>query len=116
MQSLKSLYIEQLKKSLMNTLNCNIPDTIINPSSVEEQLKPNWFNHFWFGHALTMCSLKRLDNIQYCIEESLKQNVPGDFIECGAWRGGSTILMRGILAAHGVTDRAVWVADSFAGL
>jgi hypothetical protein len=31
------------------------------------------------------------------------------------WRGGSTIFMRGILKAHGVTDRKVWVADSFQG-
>jgi O-methyltransferase len=32
------------------------------------------------------------------------------------WRGGATIFMRGYLAAHGITDRTVWVADSFAGL
>ena len=50
------------------------------------------------------------------MEDCLAKNVPGDFIECGAWRGGAAILMRGILAAHGVTDRIVWVADSFQGL
>ena len=40
----------------------------------------------------------------------------GDFIETGVWRGGVTILIRGVLAAHGITDRNVWVADSFEGL
>ena len=39
---------------------------------------------------------------------------PGDLIETGVWRGGATIFMRGVLKAHGVTDRTVWVADSFA--
>ena len=29
---------------------------------------------------------------------------------------GATIFMRGMLAAHGVTDRTVWVADSFEGV
>jgi O-methyltransferase len=42
--------------------------------------------------------------------------VPGDFIECGAWRGGATIFMRAVLKCRGVTDRRVWVADSFEGL
>ena len=41
---------------------------------------------------------------------------PGDLIETGVWRGGATIFMRAILKARGVTDRLVWVADSFAGL
>ena len=39
-----------------------------------------------------------------------------DLIETGVWRGGATIFMRGILKAHGVKDRTVWVADSFEGL
>ena len=63
-----------------------------------------------------MCSLKRLNNIQFCLENCLRENIPGDFIECGVWRGGVTILMRAILAAHRVTNRKVWVADSFQGL
>jgi hypothetical protein len=63
-----------------------------------------------------MCSLKRLDNIQWCIEQCLANQVSGDFIECGVWRGGAVMLMRGVLAAHGVTNRTVWAADSFQGL
>jgi O-methyltransferase len=50
------------------------------------------------------------------MEQCLADQVPGDFIECGVWRGGSVILMRGVLAAHGVTNRTVWAADSFQGL
>jgi O-methyltransferase len=58
----------------------------------------------------------RLDNLQDCIESVVRDNVPGDLIETGVWRGGATILMRGVLAAYGIADRIVWVADSFAGL
>lgn len=64
----------------------------------------------------TMIGRKRLDNIQYCIETVINDNVPGDFIETGVWRGGATIFMRGILAAYEITDRYIWVADSFEGL
>lgn len=58
----------------------------------------------------------RLNNLQFCIENVLAENVPGDFIETGVWRGGATIFMRAILKAYDVTDRLVWVADSFEGL
>lgn len=66
--------------------------------------------------AETMIGIKRLDNLQECIVRALESGVPGDLIETGAWRGGATIFMRAVLKAYGVTDRVVWVADSFRGL
>ncbi|MGF7234717.1 MAG: TylF/MycF/NovP-related O-methyltransferase, partial [Frankia sp.] len=70
----------------------------------------------WPRLAHTMIGRKRLDNLRHCVETVLADRVPGDLIETGVWRGGSCIFMRGILAARDVTDRTVWVADSFAGL
>lgn len=70
----------------------------------------------WPPDAETMIGLKRLDNVQACIEGVLRDNVPGDLIEAGAWRGGCSIFMRAALAALGDTSRTVWVADSFEGL
>lgn len=70
----------------------------------------------WPALAHTMVGLKRLDNVRECIEDVLRNRVPGDLIEAGVWRGGVTIFMRAVLRAHGVRDRTVWVADSFAGL
>jgi O-methyltransferase len=63
-----------------------------------------------------MIGLKRLDNIQYCIEQILQDGVPGDLLEAGVWRGGASIFMRGVLKAYDDTSRCVWAADSFQGL
>ncbi|PIQ26570.1 macrocin O-methyltransferase [bacterium (Candidatus Blackallbacteria) CG17_big_fil_post_rev_8_21_14_2_50_48_46] len=65
--------------------------------------------------AHTMIGMKRLNNLQYCVEEALKQNIPGDLLEAGVWKGGACILMRALLKAYGINNRKVWVADSFAG-
>jgi O-methyltransferase len=70
----------------------------------------------WPAQAETMIGRKRLDNLQYCVEQILKDDIPGDLIECGVWRGGATIFMRGLLRAYGDKSRNVWVADSFEGL
>ena len=67
------------------------------------------------GYADTMIGLKRLDNLQHCIETVLSENVEGDLIETGVWRGGACIFMRAVLAAYGIEDRKVFVADSFEG-
>jgi len=45
----------------------------------------------------------------------VRDDVKGDLIEAGTWRGGASILMRATLDALGADDREVWVADSFQG-
>lgn len=70
----------------------------------------------WPRLAHTMIGVKRIENLQFCVEDVIRRGVPGDLIETGVWRGGACIFMRGILKAYHVTDRSVWVADSFAGL
>lgn len=70
----------------------------------------------WPMKAHTMIGQLRMRNIRSLVEAALRDNVPGDLIETGVWRGGACIYMRAILAAHGVQDRRVFVADSFAGL
>ena len=62
-----------------------------------------------------MVGLKRLANARFCIESVLADDIPGDIIETGVWRGGMAIFMRGVLKAHEVIDRKVWLADSFQG-
>ncbi|RPH81799.1 MAG: macrocin O-methyltransferase, partial [Nitrospiraceae bacterium] len=70
----------------------------------------------WPLEAETMVGLKRLDNLQHCVTSVIRDGVPGDLIETGVWRGGSSILMRAVLKAYGDCSRTVWLADSFRGL
>ena len=70
----------------------------------------------WPAYAETMIDLKRLNNIEECLIDINLNNIEGDLIETGVWRGGSTIFMRAVLKVLGDTNRTVWVADSFEGL
>ena len=63
-----------------------------------------------------MIGMQRLASLQRCVETVLADDIPGDLIECGVWRGGACILMRAVLAAYGDETRCVWLADSFAGV
>jgi len=134
MTNLDSLYLDLMKKSLTCSLYENVGGTMWRPRGT---LK-NWLvqkiipSHVRMVQpadparrasgkdfpdmALTMVGLKRLDNLQNCIEQLLADKVPGDLIETGVWRGGASIFMKSVLKAHGVSDRRLWVADSFQGL
>ena len=105
------LYLDLLKKTLTNTIYKAEPG-----EESEATFVRGFIDHYIHGTAISMLPMARLDNLQFCIDDVLENSIPGDLIETGVWRGGATIFMRAMLKARGVTDRTVWVADSFEGL
>lgn len=68
----------------------------------------------WPQNAFTMVGIRRLDNIEFCINQIIEKNIEGGFIETGVWKGGCCILMASILKIKGV-ERDIYVADIFDG-
>jgi hypothetical protein len=106
------LYLDLLKRVLTNTLFNEEPEL----EDDENGFALRFMEHYIEARAISMLPLRRMDNIERCARDVIARNVPGDFIETGVWRGGATIFMRAILKALDVSDRSVWVADSFEGL
>lgn len=109
-QKEKNLKIDLFKKYLTGTVGTNEPK-ISDPTFLKD-----FFNHYIKGEAYTMLPMVRLDNLQFLMDQILANNIPGDFIEAGVWRGGACMLMQFILKEWKETKRKVWVADSFKGL
>lgn len=85
--------------------------------SVDERREKRLNGHDWpVMQAQTMVGLGRLDNVQELLEDVIERGVEGDVIETGAWRGGASIFIRAVLKANDVSDKKVWVCDSFEGL
>jgi len=110
------LYLDLIKKVLTNMIyeDPPVPNGWVPGTAYDDVNRRLGLD--WPAVAHTMVGLRRLDNVQCCAEQVIREDVPGDFIEAGVWRGGVCIFMRAVLAAHGVTDRRVWVADSFQGM
>lgn len=110
-----ALYLDLMKRSLTNWIYRDEGELYQrDPKPFEDLVREE--GRDWPLNAHTMVGLKRLDNLQSCVEDVIANRIPGDLIETGVWRGGATILMRAVLKAHGVEDRRVWVADSFEGM
>jgi hypothetical protein len=114
MYSTAALYLDLMKRILTNTIYEDPNISPRQPPTYVKQLREN--GQDWPLMAHTMIGMKRLDNLQYCVENVITEGVSGDLIETGVWRGGAAIFMQAILKAHGVTGRRVLVADSFEGL
>jgi hypothetical protein len=111
--SSRGLYLDLLKACLTSTIYAD-EDILGGRRPFDERARAEGRDRPSQAH--TMVGRKRLDNVQFCVEDALARGVPGDLMETGVWRGGVVILMRAILKAHGVTSRRVWAADSFEGL
>jgi hypothetical protein len=70
----------------------------------------------WPEEGESMVGVPRLLNIRKLLGIVVRNEVPGDFLEAGVWRGGASIYARRVLNDLGANGRKVWVCDSFQGL
>lgn len=75
---------------------------------------------FWglyeFVRPFTMTTPERLYDLYQSVRYIIQANIPGDFIECGVWKGGSSMLIAETLARLGISDRKIQLFDTFKGL
>jgi O-methyltransferase len=64
----------------------------------------------------TMTSSERLWSLINAVRYVVDEELPGDFAECGVWRGGSVMAMAQELKRLGSLDRRLWLYDTFAGM
>ena len=86
------------------------------PRKVPFNLEKRIIGQDWPLIGISMIGQKRLINVEWALRFVIANGVPGDFIECGVWRGGTSVFARAVLKALDVNDRHVWLADSFQGL
>ncbi|MFM8735454.1 MAG: TylF/MycF/NovP-related O-methyltransferase [Pirellulales bacterium] len=66
--------------------------------------------------AFTMTSIERQLALLEAVRYVIRRGVPGDFVECGVWRGGSSMIVAMALNEMGVRDRDLHLFDTFEGM
>ena len=64
----------------------------------------------------TLTSPERMFSLYQAVEYVLKNNIPGDFVECGVWRGGSSMLIARIMELRNIRNRKIYLYDTFEGM
>ena len=61
-------------------------------------------------------SVERMYGLYKGIRYVLSAGIPGDLVECGVWKGGSSMAMALTLLEAGSTDRSIYLYDTFEGM
>src|SRR5665213_2796893 len=64
----------------------------------------------------TMTSTDRLYALYEAVRYVVAAELPGAFVECGVWKGGSVMMMAATLLSLGIRDRDIYLFDTFAGM
>jgi O-methyltransferase len=64
----------------------------------------------------TMTSTERINELFNSLEYIRTNKIDGDFVECGVWKGGNILGIMEYLYYHNMTDRNVWLYDTFQGM
>ena len=63
----------------------------------------------------TMVPQGRIDSLNQCMQTVISSNIPGDFVECGTWRGGLAALMLHHIVKNNL-ETTLYVYDTFEGM
>lgn len=64
----------------------------------------------------TLTSPERVVSLCRAVEHIVRWQIPGDFVECGVWRGGSMLAIADTLVRLNDTSRRLWLYDTFEGM
>ena len=79
-------------------------------------LEPAFMEIFERCRPFTMTSLPRMYAVYQSVSHVVRADVPGAFVECGVWRGGSAMVAALTLAALGDSSRELYLYDTFVGM
>jgi O-methyltransferase len=112
MNEINEKYLTLIRKSLMGGLDTSRPDSWHFNIASTKSFKAFMTN----GHVRTLIGPKRLDNIEQCVKHISSNNVEGDIVEAGCWRGGALIYLKACSDLYNndhEIQRRVWGADLF---
>ena len=89
-------------------------ELIVRPPA--ETLEPEFERFLTRCEPYTMTSRERMYAVYQATRYIVEADVPGDIVECGVWRGGSSMMAALTLMSAGAGDRRLWLYDTFEGM
>lgn len=67
-------------------------------------------------HPYSMTSYERIGELYNSLEHIRLNNIDGDLIECGVWKGGNILGIASYLNFYKMYSRKIWAYDTFQGM
>jgi len=86
------------------------------PAVQHPDLEPEFIALYERCASATMTSIERMYALYQAVRHVHAAAIPGDVVECGVWRGGSSMLAALTLDSLGDRERSIWLYDTFQGM
>ena len=107
-----------LKRAVVNAIQRSgydlVPRRAWNQSHPD--LDPAFFEVYERASEFTMTSVDRMYGLWQAVRYITAAGVPGDYVECGVWRGGSSVLAARTLLDLNDRSRRLWLYDTYEGM
>ncbi len=87
---------------------------LVNLSDIEQDKK--FLDLYKKVKDLTLVPIERCYSLYQTVNYIIKNNIEGDLVECGVWKGGSSMLMAYTLLEAGISNRKIYLYDTFEGM
>jgi hypothetical protein len=88
----------------------------IPPEQYSIDIEPSFLEIWRNVEPYTMTYLERGYALYKAVEYICRNGIAGDFVECGVWKGGSSMLMALALIENHETTRSLYLYDTFTGM
>jgi O-methyltransferase len=110
----------KLTKKIQELLGYSITIEKTKKKSIKNKYTDIQDDEFWEIYTLckpyTMTSVERMYALFNSVKYILINNITGDFVECGVWRGGSSMLVAKMLSNRNIIDRKIFLYDTYEGM
>ena len=89
--------MKKLLKKIINKLGYSIILTKNLHEKYPDIREEEFWEIYYLCNPYTMTSIERMYSLYCSMDYILTNNIEGDFVECGVWRGGSAMLMAKML-------------------
>jgi O-methyltransferase len=82
----------------------------------KEDMDPSFAPLYEECKEYTLVHVERMYSLYKAVQYVVKKGIPGDFVECGVWKGGASMLMAKTLLEMGGNDRTIYMYDTYEGM
>jgi O-methyltransferase len=90
--------------------------------STKESIPPDIASDVVFGkiyakcRPFTMTTVERMFSLHQSVKYIIDNNIPGNIVECGVWKGGSSMVIAETLQQSGVNNKVLYLYDTYEGM
>jgi len=103
--------IKDIIRAILRTKN-----SIKNSQLVSSDIEDSFLEIYHKCKNYTMTSIERMYALYKATEYIVQNQIPGDIVECGVWKGGSMMLIAHTLIKFGDYNRGLYLFDTFEGM